>query len=93
LKSRGKDKGSKAKKDKKKKQNQEWKKIPPKDGEAKQKSVGKNTYHWCDKHKAWTVHKPEDCHLSESQEETKHKKAPKEKESPRNLDEISLLKL
>jgi hypothetical protein len=79
LKSRGKDKGSKAERDKKKKQNQEWKKIPPKDGEAKQKSVGKNTYHWCDKHKAWTVHKPEDCRLSESQEETKHKKAPKEK--------------
>jgi hypothetical protein len=77
LKSKGKEKGSKSKKDKKNKQNQEWKKIPPKDGEAKQKSVGKNTYHWCDKHKAWTVHKPEDCRLSEAEEENNHKEAPK----------------
>jgi hypothetical protein len=79
LKSKGKEKGSKSKKDKKKKQNQEWKTIPPKDGEAKQKTVGKNTYHWCDKHKAWTVHKPEDCRLSQAKEENKNKEAPKGK--------------
>jgi hypothetical protein len=37
-----------------------WKKIPPKDGQ-KQKSFEGRIYYWCTKHKAWTMHKDEDC--------------------------------
>jgi hypothetical protein len=38
-----------------------WKKIPPKAGEAKSKSYENRMYHWCVNHKAWTMHKPEEC--------------------------------
>jgi hypothetical protein len=42
---------------KKKKKDEHWKKIPPKEGEAKEgKQVGKYTFNWCEHHKAWTVH-------------------------------------
>ncbi len=37
-----------------------WKKIPPKDGQ-KQKSFEGRIYYWCTKHKAWTMHKDEEC--------------------------------
>jgi hypothetical protein len=32
------------------KKDEEWKKIPPKDGEKTSKEVGKYTYHWCVHH-------------------------------------------
>jgi len=38
-----------------------WKKVPPKEGEAKTKTVQKKVYHWCINHQAWTVHSPAEC--------------------------------
>jgi hypothetical protein len=42
-----------------------WKKKPPKQGEKNMKTFQGKTYHWCMKHKQWTVHKPSECHLKE----------------------------
>jgi hypothetical protein len=39
------------------------KKESPKDGEKHVKQVGKYTYHWCEHHMAWTIHKPAACLL------------------------------
>ena len=41
-----------------------WKDIAPKDSDPKTKEANGKTYHWCPKHKAWTLHKPEDCRIS-----------------------------
>jgi hypothetical protein len=41
-----------------------WMKIPPKTGEANIKSKDSKTYHWCKHHKAWVMHKPEDCRIA-----------------------------
>ena len=38
-----------------------WKDKKPKDGESKTKKVDGKTYHWCPKHKAWTIHLPAEC--------------------------------
>jgi hypothetical protein len=38
-----------------------WKKIPPKEGEAKSKPFEDRTYHWCGKHKYWTIHTEAEC--------------------------------
>lgn len=43
-----------------------WKKVKPKDGDSKIKTVGGKQYHWCDKHKAWTVHSPSECRLNDN---------------------------
>ena len=55
------------KKDTKNKKNQKKdkasKKVPPKDDEPKQKKHGDYTFHWCEHHMAWTVHKPTECRL------------------------------
>jgi hypothetical protein len=45
------------------KKDEAWKNEPPKDGEKHEKEVGKYTYHWCEHHMAWTVHKPANCLL------------------------------
>jgi hypothetical protein len=45
------------------KQDEEWKKVPPKENEPKQKQVGNKTFHWCIHHMKWTIHKPEDCDI------------------------------
>jgi hypothetical protein len=37
-----------------------WKKVPPKDGQT-QKTFEGRIYFWCTKHKAWTMHRDEDC--------------------------------
>ena len=51
-----------------------WKKVPPKDGEAKQKVINKKTYNWCKHHMAWTIHSPKECNLGTScKESTKQK--------------------
>jgi hypothetical protein len=44
------------KKDQKK--DEAWEKVPPKNGDPKEKKNGDYTYHWCKHHMAWTVHKP-----------------------------------
>jgi hypothetical protein len=43
------------------KQDEAWKKIPPKAGEAKQKIHKELTWYWCDNHIQWTIHTPADC--------------------------------
>ena len=42
-----------------------WKDVAPKKDDPKTKGVNRKTYHWCPKHKAWTLHKPEECRLKE----------------------------
>lgn len=45
------------------KEDEAWKKVPPKDGDKKSKEVGKHTYHWCVHHMAWCMHLPTKCRL------------------------------
>jgi hypothetical protein len=40
-----------------------WKKTPPKEGEAHEKKVKGRTWHWCKHHMAWGNHKESDCQL------------------------------
>ena len=56
--------GSPKRKDKgkKNKKKPDWMLIPPKEGQAMTKMVNNKSYHWCTCHKAWTQHKPADCH-------------------------------
>jgi hypothetical protein len=60
----------------KQKEDEAWKKVPPKAGDEKSKEVGKYTYHWCKHHMAWCMHKPSECHLGKEQKEKKHKTKP-----------------
>ena len=59
--------GKKNKKDtsnkREQKKDEAWKKDPPKSGDPKEKKQGELTFHWCEHHMAWTVHKPADCRL------------------------------
>jgi hypothetical protein len=59
------------------KKDKAWKKEPPKDGEKREKKVGKYTYHWCEHHMARTVHKPADCLLSKQHKKEQKKKPQK----------------
>ncbi len=59
------------------KKDEAWKKEPPKDGEKHEKQLGKYTYHWCEHHMAWTVHKPADCRLGKQHKENQEKKLQK----------------
>jgi len=47
----------------KQKKYEAWKKVPPKEGEKKEKVHDKRTYHWCVHHMAWTMHSPSECRL------------------------------
>ncbi len=53
------------------KKDEAWKKVPPKEGEPTSKTVGKKTWHWCEHHMAFTVHKPQDCKLGKQRAEGK----------------------
>jgi hypothetical protein len=57
--------GQKAKKGRKQQQKQQepWKKEPPKEGEPLTKIVNNKTYNWCSHHQAWTFHTEADCRL------------------------------
>jgi len=48
------------------KQDEAWKKVPPKAGEAKQKINKEKTYHWCEHHMSWTIHPPSECFLGQA---------------------------
>ena len=68
---KGENKKDKKKKNKKdtsnkryQKKDKEWKKVPPKDSNPKEKQVGRFTFQWCEHHMAWTAHKPQDCRLN-----------------------------
>ena len=56
------------------KKDEEWKKVPPKDGDPKEKQVGRFTFQWCKHHMAWTAHKPQDCTLNPKHKDYKGKK-------------------
>jgi hypothetical protein len=53
----------------KQKEDEEWKTVPPKDGDKKSKVVGVYTYHWCVHHMAWCMHLPADCRLGKERKE------------------------
>ena len=63
----GKRRAKKNKKDtsnkRKQKEDEAWKRVPPKVGDPKTKKHGELTYNWCIHHMAWTVHKPSKCKL------------------------------
>ncbi len=63
----GNNKKKKNKKNNTNKQEQEkdenWKKTPPKEGEAHKKEVKGCTWHWYKHHMAWGNHKEENCQL------------------------------
>jgi hypothetical protein len=46
------------------KREEEWKKMPPKDGNPEGKQVSRFTFQWCEHHMAWTAHNPQDCRLN-----------------------------
>jgi hypothetical protein len=54
-----------------------WMKVPPKSGEPTTKSKDSKTYHWCKHHKAWVMHKPEDCRIANANKGNE-KKPPKQ---------------
>jgi hypothetical protein len=45
-----------------------WKKVAPKANESTTKTMNSKTFHWCPKHKMWTVHKPDECTLQDETE-------------------------
>jgi hypothetical protein len=49
-------------------------KSQQKDGDKCKKEVGKYTYHWCEHHMAWAVHKPANCLLDKQHKEEQKKK-------------------
>jgi hypothetical protein len=51
------------------KEDETWKKIPPKDGDKKSKEVGKHTFNWCEHHMAWGMHLPSKCRLGHQRKE------------------------
>jgi hypothetical protein len=59
--------GQKNKKNQKKEK--AWKRVPPKEGKAKEKIVKEKTYHWCEHHMAWGIHPPKDCRLGLSRKD------------------------
>jgi hypothetical protein len=57
----------------------DWKVTPPMAGGSRKKVVminGKKvTYYWCLHHNRYTIHKPQDCHLQQTEPEPKLKSA------------------
>ena len=57
------------------KQDEAWKKVPPKAGEVKQKINKEKTYHWCEHHMSWTIHPPNACFLGQARTQLQAKTA------------------
>ncbi len=57
------------------KKDEEWKKVPPKDSDPKEKQVGRFTFQWCKHHMTWTAHKPQDCRLNPKHKDYQGKKS------------------
>jgi hypothetical protein len=51
------------------KEDEVWKRIPPKDGNKKSKKVGKHMYQRCEHHMAWCMHLPSECRLGKQRKE------------------------
>jgi hypothetical protein len=60
----------------KQKEDEEWKKVLPKDGEKKSKEVGKYTYHLCVHHMACCMHLPANCQLGKERKQDQQKTKP-----------------
>jgi hypothetical protein len=60
----------------KQKEDEEWKKVLPKDGVKKSKEVGKYTYHWCVHRMAWCMHLPANCRLGKERKQDQQKTKP-----------------
>ncbi len=60
----------------KQKEDEAWKKVPPKAGDKKSKEVGKYTYHLCKHHMAWRMHKLSECCLGKERKEEQQKTKP-----------------
>ena len=41
-----------------------WKLVPPKENDAKTKTVDTKEYHWCTNHASWTMHSAKECNLN-----------------------------
>jgi hypothetical protein len=65
------------------KQEEAWKKTPPKDGESKDKVSKGKSYHWCEHHMAWGIHSPKDCRLGNARKEGDQ--ARKKKDKPNSV--------
>ena len=48
---------------KKQKKDEEWKKVPPKAGEAMVKTYNDKKWNWCEHHQAWCIHTPDECEV------------------------------
>ncbi len=66
------------------KQDEEWKKLSPKESEPKQKQMGTKTLHWCIHHVKWVIHKPEDCDIHKKNESNKGNNNPNQSNRPQN---------
>ena len=84
------DKDKNKNKNKNKRQKPEWMTQEPKSGEKQTKERDGKTYHWCPKHKAWGIHKPEDC---EGRGFHKKGKTSKKKDDEKGNDNKKTLKL
>ncbi len=60
----------------KQKEDEAWKKVPPKSGDKQSKEVGKYTYHCCKHHMAWCMQKPSECCLGKEWKEEQQKTKP-----------------
>jgi hypothetical protein len=60
----------------KQKEDEAWKKVPPKSKDKKSKEVGKYTYHWCAHIVAWCMHKLSECCLGKEQKGEQQKTKP-----------------
>ena len=47
------------------KQDEAWKKVPPKAGKLSTKKIRNKEFHWCKHHMAWTMYPSTDCRLKD----------------------------
>ncbi len=51
------------------KEDEAWKKIPPKDCDKKSKEMGRHMFHWCEHHMVWCMHLPSEGRLGNQRKE------------------------
>jgi hypothetical protein len=63
-----------------------WMKVPPKPGEPSTKTKDSKAYNWCKHHKAWVMHKPEDCRIANANKGNDSKSPNQDKANPNKED-------
>jgi hypothetical protein len=58
------------------KNDEAWKKVPPKDGKKKTKDVKNYSYNWCKHHMSWIIQFPAECRLGKQHKEEQNKPKP-----------------